>query len=319
MRVLLITPDLSYTGAPIALLQLARVLKALGHVTALAAPHGGPLGDAFAAAGIPPGDPNGLDRYDLYVANTVVSVPWALRFARSADQILAWIHESRAFFEVFGRGPETFGLHRLRAAAFPSRFQIDEFAPFMPAAACIQLRNCVQQPSERASEPDDRYACVGRWEPRKGQDRLLALAQHLPARPRFVFVGADRPPDVPDEDFYLGEVPREVALQTVGRARGLVSAARAETQNLSAIEAILAHRPVLLSDIPAHRELREALPELLLFDPENPASFVGGFAALEAQGRSPAALARLSDGAEAAFGAATFRRNVAALMARFFG
>ena len=46
---------------------------------------------------------------------------------------------------------------------------------------------------------------------------------------------------------------------------------------LSAIEAILSGIPVLLSNIPAHQELKSLIPEIILFDIDDPESFYSGY------------------------------------------
>ena len=145
MRVLLISHQLDYSGAPLALLELAGALQEIGHEVHLAALAAGPLGNEFMSRGVRP-MPSPKQAFDLYVANTVVSVPAALSLAPSPESVLAWIHETGFFFGLLRASPRDFSLDRLRFAAFPARFQMDEFAHWMPAAVRMQLRNCVRMP-----------------------------------------------------------------------------------------------------------------------------------------------------------------------------
>ena len=177
MRVLLVSHQLDYSGAPLALLELAVTLREAGHEVFLAALASGPLGNDFLARGIRPYQSRS-QVLDLYVANTVVAVPAALALAPSPDRVLAWIHETAFFFRILRASPRDYSLDRLRFAAFPARFQIDEFARWIPDAVRMQLRNCVRMPPvDPAVAAPEHYVCSGRWEARKNQARLVELAE----------------------------------------------------------------------------------------------------------------------------------------------
>lgn len=317
MRVLLVSHQLDYSGAPLALLELSRVLGESGHEVYFAALGPGPLGVEFLASGVRPFRSRG-QAIDLYVANTVVSVPAALSLASSTDRVLAWIHETGFFFRILRASPRDYSLDRLRFAAFPARFQIDEFAQWMPAAVRMQLRNCVRMPPDiPAAAVPEHYVCSGRWEARKNQARLLELATALPAAPRIWFIGADAPPGVqPGAHRFLGALSPGESKRTIKQSRAIISASLAEAQPLSAIEAVMAGRPALLSDIPAHRELKQAVPDIVLFDPRNIESFVAGFTAIEAQSVDQAVRSRLQADAQRAFGPRGFAENVRQILDR---
>ena len=311
MRALLISHQLDYSGAPLALLELAATMREFGHEVYLAALAAGPLGAEFLSRGVRP-MPSPNQAFDLYVANTVVSVPAALSLAPSPDRVLAWIHETNFFFRILRASPRDYSLDRLRFAAFPARFQLDEFARWMPAAVRMQLRNCVRMPpQEPAAVPPEHYVCSGRWEARKNQARLLELLEALPTRPRIWFVGANPPPGAPASAHrFLGTMLPAESKRVIAGSRGLISPSLAEAQPLAAIEAAMAGRPVLLSDIAAHRELKQAMPEVILFDPASVESFVSGFRALESQAADPAARGRLRADALRHFGPEGFAQNV---------
>jgi glycosyltransferase involved in cell wall biosynthesis len=317
MRVLLISHQLDYSGAPLALLELARALREAGHEVHFTSLGPGPLGGEFVASGVRPFQPGGRP-IDLVIANTVVSVPAALALAPSADRVLAWIHETGFFFRILRASPRDYSLDRLRYAAFPARFQVDEFARWMPAAERLQLRNCVRMPpADMGAATPDHYVCSGRWEARKNQARLLELARALPAAPTIWFVGADRPPNLPPGGHrFLGTLSPGEAKRAIAGCRAIISASLAEAQPLAAIEATMAGRPALLSDIPAHRELKQAIADIVLFDPRSVESFVDGFAAIEAQSVDPAVRRRLQEAAQRVFGPQGFAENVRQVLAR---
>jgi glycosyltransferase involved in cell wall biosynthesis len=316
MRILLISHQLDYSGAPIALLQLAHSLLELGHALTLASLRGGPLANVFARLPIASYDTRADMDFDLYVANTVVTVPAALTVSGRADRVLAWIHETGDFFEVAQISPREYRLHELRYAAFPSRFQIDEFAEWLPDARTFQLRNCACMPEFAHADADpDYYVCSGKWGPLKNQDRLIELVSALPHEPRLMFIGADKPalPQASRHDF-TGVIAPDRSKQLTAQSRGLISASVLEAQPLAVIEALLARRPVLLSDIPAHRELKEVMPDVILYALNSVESFIRGFHDLEAQWSDTALRDRLREGALQCFGRAAFTANVDRLL-----
>jgi glycosyltransferase involved in cell wall biosynthesis len=317
MRVLLLSHQLDYSGAPLALLELAGALRAAGHEVGLAALAAGPLGDEFKSLGVRP-MPSPDRAFDLYVANTVLSVPAALSLAPTPDKVLAWIHETEFFFRILGAGPRDFALDRLRFAAFPARFQLDEFAPWMPAAVRMQLRNCVRMPpAEPTAVLPEHYACTGPWAVRKNQVRLLELLKGLAKAPTVWFVGADRPPGIAAAAHrFMGRLRPAEAKRVIAGSRGLISPSLSEAQPLTAIEAAMAGRPVLLSDIAAHRELKQAMPDVILFDPASVESFVGGFRELEQQAADPVVRERLRADALRGFGPEGFAANVRQVLGR---
>lgn len=319
-KILLISHQLDYSGAPIALLALGRSLVAFGCDVFVYPLQRGALIDDFLSAGIRKYRPfiHRRRSFDLVVANTVISVPAALRFSKDAGKVLAWIHESRYFFEFLGHAPSTYGLQHLKYAAFPAAFQIPEFAPCMPQATLFQLRNCVDAaPTPGADDLPGRayFVCAGAWEDRKSQHRLVSLVRQRGQPMSIQFVGASRPPGILDEGLaFTGKVPLHEARRRISSSRGVISASVAEVQPLVPIEALLAGRPVLLSDIPAHRELRDLVADVLLFDPDDLQSFERGVAALEHQWQDQALRLRMAQTAQLHFGRESFDRSLGWLL-----
>jgi len=102
----------------------------------------------------------------------------------------------------------------------------------------------------------------------------------------------------------------------IAESRGLISPSLSEAQPLAAIEAAMAARPVLLSDIAAHRELKQAMPDVILFDPSRVESFVGGFEAFEKQSTDGVVRSRLQADALRNFGPEGFAENVRQVLSR---
>jgi len=325
MHVLLISHSMDFSGAPVALLALSRSLRRLGHSITVAGILAGPITEVFVREGCALFRPqrNRPEEFDVIFANTVLSVPAALAFARGPERVIAWIHEPRDIFEMLGRplpqGIHSMHLDKLRWAAFAADFQLNEYAQVMPGATRVQLRNCIDLgfavPDDAATEPY--YVCTGRWEARKSQTRLVNLLRSLGDTQRIHFVGAERQLSVSEPQFsFLGSLPPDQAKRQVALSRGIITCSRAETQSLVPIEAAMACRPALLSDIPAHRELQTLMPSLILFDPDDIRSFSRGLAEMRAQWEDAAGRERARALAIEYFGVATFDRNVSDLITR---
>ena len=109
MNILLLTHMLDYSGAPIALLRLAETLVYQGHSISLGTFKTGPMGDEFKKLGAQQFHPSLAKNYDLYFANTFLTVPVALNMAPNSDRVVAWIHESRDFFQLYGFDEKNMG------------------------------------------------------------------------------------------------------------------------------------------------------------------------------------------------------------------
>jgi glycosyltransferase involved in cell wall biosynthesis len=319
MNILLVSHQLDYSGAPIALLELAKSLLRLKHSVSISSLQTGPLLTEFAKSGIKKFDSskNSAGDYDLIIANTIVSVPPSLNFGKSSKKVLAWIHESEYFFRILKKSPKSFRLDELEFAVFPSKFQIDEFSLWMPKAIKAQLKNCVQIPSDIILIGDERpyIICSGKWEERKSQIKLVHLLECIDSYPEVYFLGASNP-GIPlcGKFIFTGPLTPQQAKSRIGSSQGVISCSISETQNLVAIEAMLLRVPVMLSDIPAHRELKGLIPDILLFDPDNNESFKTTFNLLLSQWKDEALRNRLKNDAIRAFGIEEFDKNVLGLL-----
>jgi len=316
-RPLLISHDLSYSGAPVALLALAQALKRLGEDPVVAPLANGPLAAKFRESGIEIATRIDRAGVSFVIANTFLSVPMALRFKRPGTPVAAWIHESAYFFRILNIAPEKCGLQDLDVVLAPSTFQLVELAQLLRPGSAYQLRNVVRQDAFRPPGDEALLAVCGQWEARKGQAQLLDLVRRSGVSVRFKFIGAERPVGhadagvPPSPHLFLGPIDPDEAKLQIARSGALVSCAEAETQNLCAIEALMAGRPVLLSDIDAHRSLASLVPNVVLFDRNSAQSFGEGLAQL-AEAMPDEALARsASVAAKALFGEAAFDRRLA--------
>jgi len=319
-RPLLVSFDLSRSGAPIALLALAGALKRLGERPLVTTLYDGPLAQHFRDAGIEVRHDVDPREISFVIANTALSIPTALRFKPLGHLVAAWLHEAAYFFRAIGVSPQQCGLPRLDYALLPALFQARELAAYLPDRRSYQLRNVVEQVNFRPGPGDTTLAVCGQWEPRKGQARLLELARDVVPRCRFKFIGAERaaaPDDAGHGDaahLFLGSMDPEAARAEIARSDGFVSCSTAEVQPLSALEALMAGRPALLSDIDAHRAIAERIPNVVLFDRSSPRSFALGLARLRAARDDVAEGERARAAAAALFGQDAFDARVAKIL-----
>jgi glycosyltransferase involved in cell wall biosynthesis len=319
-RPLLISHDLTRSGAPVQLLALARALKRCGEDPLVVPLRGGPLEQRFRAEGIELTSQVDPATISFVIANTVLSVPEALRLKRFGILVAAWLHESAYFFRIVNVTPQQCGLPGLDIVLVPEMFQVRDLAPFLPPGRSYQLRTLVRQEWFRPPGGDATLAVCGQWEVRKGQARLLELARNAQPPCRFKFIGAAGPgPDHPDvaggaEHVYAGSLEPEASRREIALSAALVSCAEAEVQPLSVVEALMAGRPALLSDIDAHRAVAERIPNVVLFDRASPQSFLAGYARLREAIADVQAGREASAAAVALFGEAAFDRRLAGIL-----
>ena len=321
-RPLLISHDLSLSGAPIALLELAKALQRLGENPIVVSLFDGPLAKIYLESGIAIARTTKINPFDIsfVIANTFISVPTALRFKKYGTPIAAWIHEPEYYLREQEISPQTLGLHELDVSLAPAKFQLIELEPFLRPGSAYQFRNMVRQHWFRLPGDESMLAVCGDWQTRKGQAQLLELVRRSDTRCRFKFIGATRPNSDPDADIgaashaFLGLIDPERAKIEIAKSGALVSCATYEVQPLSAIEALMAGRPVLLSGIAAHRELARLVPNVYLFDQSSPQSFREGYARLRDAMPDVELASRASGVANALFGQSAFDRRLADIL-----
>jgi glycosyltransferase involved in cell wall biosynthesis len=159
------------------------------------------------------------------------------------------------------------------------------------------------------------FVAVGCWSENKNQVAIVELMQRCGILGNVAFIGAGRPEYLRNSGHrFVGQVPNDESREIIARSRGLLSASLSETQNRSAIEAARSGRPVMLSDIPGHRELRTLIRDINLFDPSDPESFRSALFRLEKQLGDDSVRYRLQGHAVKYFGEETFTRELKRLI-----
>ena len=271
--VLLLSHELTRSGAPQALLDIAAVLLAEGDTVVLASRRDGPMRERFQALGAPvivdsalfdAGESATVEfgrNFDLVIANTVVSWP-AVRLLAPVTKVVWHLHEVGQIGRMAEHHPllgSTFALARecwapsRAAAAAVEAFGVS--ARIMPGAA--------DDPGPATPAGGDRVrVCVlGAYERRKGQDLAVSAWRLLPPELQelgeLTFWGRDL------EDDHLahvralaagapgvrveGELTHGAAQQALRASHVVLVPSREESLSLVALDGLAAGLPVLCS------------------------------------------------------------------------
>lgn len=285
MSVLLVSHDLSLSGAPIILFEIARYLQLAGVYVMVIAPEDGPMAARYQADGIqviidpdiltnPFKSTHLMSAFDLIVPNTVKG--WhVVSAAKSIGKPCVWlIQESQFGAEYIRRDPPRQKSFTLAdAILFPSRSTVALYDRFMKGPHLVPIHYGISEPLTAGPPPflpnptRLNVVHVGSVEPRKGQDVVLAALRTMPAvtRPEVFFLGRfldeaysakmrTTAMDMPNVHF-LGEVPRETALNYIRHADLLVCTSREETGPIVVMEAMALGTAVISSPVGSANEI----------------------------------------------------------------
>jgi glycosyltransferase involved in cell wall biosynthesis len=277
-KLLLVSHQLDFSGAPNALLSAARVLREMGCEIDLLPLAEGPLEAEFLALGVRRIRSTDFRGYNLVILNTAIS-------ARAANHIpedvkfLIWLHESPLLF-VHSDVPFMVSQAAERAIAllFPTEFTAQEWArygslrsderPVFVCLAPVKVPDLAMGSGRGLAGPGYtkkplRIITIDPVEFFRGH-RVLALAlQHLVSRGidiHYTAAGASPSaikalfPFLPSEQLNATDrIPRAQVLELLAQSDVYVSASAFATQNLGLCEATLLGIPSVVSDIPVHR------------------------------------------------------------------
>jgi glycosyltransferase involved in cell wall biosynthesis len=287
VNVLLVSHQLDRSGAPIALLHLARALIDLGHSVSLISFRTGPLIEEFQVAGVKISSSVGPNEFNVCFLNTVFGCQFAPNIRPLVKTVIAWIHESPTFYRYhpklsFDAIPDDhidiiMGVAGFQVAALKDRF---------PKKTILRFDNTFYVPLGHQEDGieksqvgfDDnvlKVAIVGSLEPRKGLNALAQLVGYAGYRIIEFHCAGLTDLDIPKISGELllnpfikfvcyGKVGQGKVLEILRNSDLLLSLSHDEVKPLTILEAISVGTPVVCADIPAHSELAHEFGNLIL-------------------------------------------------------
>lgn len=276
---LLVSHDLTLSGAPILLVYLAEHFRAQGYFVTVMSPLDGELANTLRERNIPvivdatlADEPDPLTAklmaaFDLVVANTIASWPAVLAAKQSQTPVLWVLHESHDGRRLVDEQPRV--AQALAAAddvVFACDFTRSLYEPF-DRAGNFRVMPYGARPLQAvpAARPDGRVRIVhiGSVERRKGQDifldSLVRLAASCKSKLEVVMIGRPLRPDflegirpmLQSLDFvsYLGQVPHAEIAGHVAAADIFVSSSRDEVFPVTILEAMSLGKPVIATAV----------------------------------------------------------------------
>ena len=216
-RILILTHELSLTGAPVVLSQAVPILKEAGWQVTVVSPMDGVLKNTFLRENVPVlvlGDMDKHDDwlrwamdFDLILVNTVVPFRQIQQLRDASIPVLWWLHDAKSGYEDYLRHvlPETVGenIHIFSV----SQYADDAMHTYRPLYASGLLLYGLRDEADslKPVPPMDTqgrklFVSVGTVIHRKGQDILAQAIRLLPDAVRdqclFLFVGKNLDPDI---------------------------------------------------------------------------------------------------------------------------
>lgn len=222
--IVMITHELSRTGAPVVFMDAAKLLVAAGYQVIMLSPMDGPLREDICDAGIPVIVDHNLlygrceqeelrevHQYqkwvsdifvsfaDLVIANTAVVHNVVERYMKQDVSIIWWLHEGNVSFEAFGDCLPKVLTDNVKVVYVSDyvREQMEASGIFYPGEVMhYGVDDLVVNDSAKNGTTDEivKFVIVGAVSERKGQDLLLSAINRLPfeylKKSIFYFVGS---------------------------------------------------------------------------------------------------------------------------------
>lgn len=209
--ILLVSHELSLTGAPRMLLSLAELVKEAGFYPVVISPQDGPMRSEFEKKGITVVvdamllqnhwlTEKFIRNFDLIICNTYVSYPVINQMKDCDIPIIWWLHEASILQEVDLKKRVYFNEALLRSdkvvvvSDYASKFIDKKFSHKVNVVPNgIEDIVCKNDYSKNALLSDVSFCVIGTIEPRKGQDvfvdAIMQIPGHLRKKAKFYIVG----------------------------------------------------------------------------------------------------------------------------------
>ncbi len=193
-RILLITPDCSFTGAPLVLLKVARILKKHGYAPAVLSLTDGPLKETFIQENIPfalLGNISILPEellstlcrpFDACICNTILTHAEALKLQNILPTLL-YIHEAKNLYDHVQMDPDIkTSLARVKKILTPSEYSAQFIKEFTNSEIniCHNSADDSYKETKRQAQSPVKFTIIGAMSLRKGIDVCCAAFAKLP-------------------------------------------------------------------------------------------------------------------------------------------
>ncbi|HMD53621.1 MAG TPA: glycosyltransferase family 4 protein [Phycisphaerae bacterium] len=280
MKILAITNELTFSGAPIILYRFLASICQEHQVTVTSILGPGPLTLPYVELGIPIVSGCKISDFDLVLCNTLVSAGIIKHVHQDVPTVL-WIHEPQFGLKLIQQKSIDVDAFKLATQiVFPTRWQAQTlYAPwlgdrqwlYVPYGVCLPeaVPSCPFSNKERGLN----LMHIGTIESRKGQDVTIeAIRQLNEPDIRVFFVGTLRDKSVlnitPSETERLvtvGPVPPESSIAYLYHSDALILPTRDDNTPMAVLEAMWLGRCVISSDFGPLSELIEHGKTGLLF------------------------------------------------------
>ncbi len=276
-KILVLTHQLSLTGAPLALFLMVRILSEEAEVVVLTV-EDGPLKEDYKKLGVSVVNTGKYwerrvifqsfaRKFDAVIANTVLHFPAVLLLNGSNIPVFWWIHEHENYFS-YGRGeipdPSTLkdNVHVLAAGEYVAEVLYQEFS-YRAQIFHVGFDDCAEETCAEQKRNGLHFLCVGTYGAEKGQDILAEAYDALPVSYKeklsLTFIGNDRSYEQEIYDIVktLSEkepqvtmqplLPRNEVLACYAQADGLILCSRREVLSMAALEHMMLSKCVIAS------------------------------------------------------------------------
>lgn len=259
-KILVLSHELSLTGAPIVLRHAVHILRQENHQVVVMSPKDGPLREAFLQENIPVIIRRDLDEseawlrwaneFDLVLVNTVVPFRQIQQLGHIQKPVMWWLHDAKSGYQDSLRYvlPETVSENITIYAV--SKYANDAMKTFRPKYKSGLLFYGLQDhgmgeqmPGKKIQGAEEKkiFISVGTISHRKGQDILVEAIRLLPESVRkqcqFLFIGKtidngileyikNLEQDFPEEVRQIDEVPHEEIFDLYRQAAAVICSSR---------------------------------------------------------------------------------------------
>ena len=283
---LFVTHDLSWSGAPLILLHVAKWCRQHGFFVVLLSPENGPVREQFTEAGIPvivdplanTGHPSFAQlarEFDCVIASTIFGAPIISAAQAAGIPHLWWIHEGQVAEHYLkeDRAKRT-ALKLANMIIAPDTASAQIYQPFTDREVRIlnygipDPRPSVEPAPRRAEGAPVRFLLLGTIEHRKGQRVFLKALRALPdevrERAEFQIIGRPHDSAIASEIkeaaqkygqlSYRESLTHEEALAAIQNSDVMISASWDETGPLILMEALALGKPIVSTTVGAVAE-----------------------------------------------------------------